>query len=692
MKFKNLLLAALILGSGNMAMAKKEVKQPDSYAYTRGIECLNDEKYEDAMDWFQKEVSDHPDNGYAYYFISTIYSYNQQNGSALSAINNAIKKIPSKDKEWAAASMGVRSDIYLAMEDTVKALDDLARGLKIKPDNASLWRARADLYYEQGKYDLSDADYRQMIEIDPGDTRGYMGIGRNANARQQWDDAIARFDQVIKMSPEYSSGYSFRADSYIGKKDWSKATDDIVKALDIDGDNMAFYLMKNLPEEANSLIKTKLKIQKTKQPTNRFWPYCLATISLVNKDYEDAIGFFEEANTLDANSVFLEGIARCYASLKDFDNALQYAQRASYMNAEDFDLVALKADILSSLQRYDECIAERDKYVAEFPDSPVAYINRAEDLMNCGKFEKALDDYNTAIVIAPVFNESTYILMKKGDANRLSGKQKEAADDYNQILALEKDSVLSSSSCTPFAYSGLGNAEKAIETMQYIIENDTTDIPDNLYNQACIFARLDMKDKAMESIQKAVNAGYDNYTHMRDDYDLNPIHDLQTFKDILLELEKRSRPTVKDDKVEDDEVYETVEVPFSKEGGVTKVKCSINDLPLHFVFDTGAADVTMSMVEANFMLKNDYIKPSDIVGSARYMDANGDISEGTIVNLRKVDFGGLALDNVRASVVRNQKAPLLLGQSVLGRLGKIEIDNPNMKLVITHKINNKNLK
>lgn len=132
---------------------------------------------------------------------------------------------------------------------------------------------------------------------------------------------------------------------------------------------------------------------------------------------------------------------------------------------------------------------------------------------------------------------------------------------------------------------------------------------------------------------------------------------------------------------------EIVEVPFSKEGGVTKVKCTINDLPLHFVFDTGAADVTMSMVEANFMLKNDYIKTSDIVGSARYMDANGDITEGTIINLRKVDFGGLELENVRASVVRNQKAPLLLGQSVLGRLGKIEIDNPGMKLVITHRVN-----
>lgn len=88
------------------------------------------------------------------------------------------------------------------------------------------------------------------------------------------------------------------------------------------------------------------------------------------------------------------------------------------------------------------------------------------------------------------------------------------------------------------------------------------------------------------------------------------------------------------------------------------------------------------MVEANFMLKNGYLKKEDFVGSQRFVDANGDISEGTVVNLRNVDFGGLHLNNVRASIVRNQKAPLLLGQTVLGRLGSIEIDNPGKKLII----------
>ena len=124
--------------------------------------------------------------------------------------------------------------------------------------------------------------------------------------------------------------------------------------------------------------------------------------------------------------------------------------------------------------------------------------------------------------------------------------------------------------------------------------------------------------------------------------------------------------------------------PEELEDGVCKVKCYINGLPLHFVFDTGASDVTLSMVEATFMVKNGYITDKDVVGNQRYMDANGNVSVGTVINLKEVEFGGFKLNNVKASVVRNQKAPLLLGQSVLGRLGKIEIDNPHQVLKITH--------
>lgn len=74
--------------------AKAETKLPDTYAFTRGVEAYQEGKNQDALDWLNKEISEHPDNGYAYIYISALRYGNDEYGKALSAINQAIKKLP----------------------------------------------------------------------------------------------------------------------------------------------------------------------------------------------------------------------------------------------------------------------------------------------------------------------------------------------------------------------------------------------------------------------------------------------------------------------------------------------------------------------------------------------------------------------------------------------------------------------
>ena len=82
------------------------------------------------------------------------------------------------------------------------------------------------------------------------------------------------------------------------------------------------------------------------------------------------------------------------------------------------------------------------------------------------------------------------------------------------------------------------------------------------------------------------------------------------------------------------------------------------------------------------MLKNGYLSDDDVKGKRNYMTASGDIHEGTILRLKEVKLGEAVLKNVDASVVHSQKAPLLLGQSVLEKFGTITIDNVHSKLLI----------
>lgn len=117
---------------------------------------------------------------------------------------------------------------------------------------------------------------------------------------------------------------------------------------------------------------------------------------------------------------------------------------------------------------------------------------------------------------------------------------------------------------------------------------------------------------------------------------------------------------------------ETIQI--SKENGVYKVPCKINGLSLSFIIDTGASDVSISLTEALFMLKNGYLNEADIRGTEKYRIANGQIAEGTKVILRSIKIGQFEINDVEATVLHNINSPLLFGLSALQRFGKIEID------------------
>lgn len=119
-----------------------------------------------------------------------------------------------------------------------------------------------------------------------------------------------------------------------------------------------------------------------------------------------------------------------------------------------------------------------------------------------------------------------------------------------------------------------------------------------------------------------------------------------------------------------------------KKSGVYSVHAKINDLPLDFILDTGSDDVSISLTEALFMLKNGYLKGEDILGNVKSSLADGSIQEGTKIIIRKIEIGGLILYNVKATVEKSLDAPLLLGQSALSKLGKIQLDYKNSTLTI----------
>jgi len=674
---RQLILSILVLCSS--VMLADNIKRPDSYNYTRGVEAINNNNAEEALDYLNKEINEHPDNGYAFAWIALVRNYNEEFGRALTAANIAVKKIPSKDKEYKAFAYGTRAKVYLNLEDTIQALKDYSQAINVMPDDDRLYNQRAQVYYEQEKYDLADKDYQKMISLKAGDVMGYMGIGRNANAQKRYGDAIKQFDYVVKLDQNYSSAYSFRAESYIGLKKYNEAIDDVITALGIDKDRKAFYELQELADSAFEQTVAKLKVQKIKEPNEQSWAYDLGVVYERAAKYNKAIAYYKESLEKESNIITASRISSCYDDLGDYDKALEYCDQAIALDSVKSDYLYQKANILDNAGRSKEAIRVMGEYIANNPDMAEGYYRRGWFEDHSGNVEEAIEDYTMAITLEP--NEA-YAYLNRGVLYRLKGENAKAESDFKQVVRL--DSIPEEAECSFYAYYYLGQKDKAIEVLNTMLDKDKKG---NCYDAACLYSVMGEKEKALSYLRQSLEDGYRRFAHIKRDRDLINIRNTEKFKVLLKEFEEKHQQEIAADADGDDSSYElkVEEIPFTKESGVCKVKCAINGLPLHFIFDTGAADVSISSVEATFMAKNDFLSSSDIIGKQNYQTADGNITEGTIINLKDVKLGSLHLNNIKASVVRNQAAPLLLGQSVLSKLGKIEIDNTKNVLRITHK-------
>ena len=674
---RQFILSILVLCSS--VILADNIKRPDSYNYSRGVEAINNNNAEEALDYLNKEINEHPDNGYAFAWIALVRNYNEEFGRALTAANVAVKKIPSKDKEYKAFAYGTRAQVYLNLEDTIQALKDYSQAINIVPDDDRFYNQRAQVYYEQRKYDLADKDYLKMISLKEGDVMGYMGIGRNANAQKRYEDAIKQFDYVVKLEPNYSSAYSFRAESYIGLKKYNEAIDDVISALGIDRDRKAFYELQELADSAFEQTIAKLKIQKIKEPNEQSWDYDLGIVYERAAKYNKAIAYYKESLEKESNIITASRISSCYDDLGDYDKALEYCNQAIALDSVKANYLYEKANILDNAGRTQEAIKTMSDYIANTPDESAGYYQRGWFKDHSGDIEGALEDYTMAITLQP---NVAYAYLNRGVLYRLKGENAKAESDFKQVVRL--DSIPEEAECSFYAYYYLGQKDKAIEILNTILDKDKKG---NCYDAACLYSVMGEKEKALSYLRQSLEDGYRRFAHIKRDRDLNNIRNTEEFKVLMKEYEEKHLQEIAADADGDDSAYElkVEEIPFTQESGVCKVKCAINGLPLHFIFDTGATDVSISSVEATFMAKNDFLSSSDIIGKQNYQTADGNITEGTVINLKDVKLGSLHLNNIKASVVRNQAAPLLLGQSVLSKLGKIEIDNTKKVLRITHK-------
>ena len=111
-------------------------------------------------------------------------------------------------------------------------------------------------------------------------------------------------------------------------------------------------------------------------------------------------------------------------------------------------------------------------------------------------------------------------------------------------------------------------------------------------------------------------------------------------------------------------------VKMKRKSGVYAIPCEVNGVKRDFIFDTGAANTSLSQEFVNELLAKKRLLQTDFTGAIQTRNASGVIDNNTTVNLRQLKVGNRMIYNVRAIIAVSQKAPLLLGLNAIDLLGE----------------------
>lgn len=675
-----LTLAVLCLALQPMSAQKNQ----GNYKYHKAVEIIEENgNFDEAKKLLEENVKENPQHIESYMYLAGLFRRDEDYSSAMSILNKALKNNHKKSMITEATILWWKASVYDDMDDSENAVRQMEEALKKgrkqnKGTIDQMLESMAQFYYSNKQYEASDATYRELLKNDDSAQLPRIGLARNMNAREEYDQALEMLDECIRFDSEYSEIYRFQMQAYEGKKEYKKMIDAMMTLFEKSDDTDYLDLDKFKMDRKYSFAVLKEMIASDSD--NALWRYVLAALYKECYMYPETVvllddlleEYGQDEDLLKERGMAYDEMGMTELALADLTEAMEICspKDVAYYSA-------IRGSIHRSAGMYDEAIEDMTAYVDRFPTDAFGYYARGWSKELAGNLEGAMEDYNDGIAVD---DEYAYIFLTRGKLHLRNGEKELAEQDFQKVMEIDSTDT----DVCFYALHFLGRDEEAVEMMKQIIEEDPYS-PGTWYDNACLYALMGRGDDAVAALRTSFEKGYRSFTHIENDSDMDSIRDREDFKALIAKykdiLEKEMEKIGKQFSEESEKVVTEVDMK-KMYGGTYEVACSVNGLPLKMVFDTGAGDVTISSVEANFMLKNGYLSDEDIKGKRNYMTASGDIHEGTIIRLKEVKLGDAVLKNVEASVVHSQKAPLLLGQSVLDKFGTITIDYVNSKLVI----------
>jgi tetratricopeptide (TPR) repeat protein len=228
--------------------------------------------------------------------------------------------------------------------------------------------------------------------------------------------------------------------------------------------------------------------------------YYLARIADYREQYERAVRLYQEVQ-FGSNTIFSQRRASALLAhqLDDEEGAFELLDDFAEESPNNaVEVVALKAQLLISLDRYDEGLALYEKAITYRPDNENLILGRAELLLQVGRLDDAIAEYRAAVKRWPdssmALNALGYTLADRTD------QYDDAEKLIRKALAIYPESPAIIDSLGWVLYK-LGQHEAGLAELRRAYDSlDDAEVASHLVE---VLAELERRDEALELLESA---------------------------------------------------------------------------------------------------------------------------------------------------------------------------------------------
>lgn len=297
------------------------------------------------------------------------------------------------------------------------AVESISQAIGISPEDADLFRMRADVYVRLREMANARADFSTAIRLQPerADFRNYRGYFLMSQGLTK--EAVEDFNEAIKLDVKHAPAWNNRGLVSLAYSEYQKAEADFSKAIEADRqfadgwNNRGFARMKQEKhDEAIADLKEAIRINdKYATAWNN-----LGLVYMAKEQYEEAANAFTrliEVSPMDARwynhrrsaLLKLERFAEVQEDTSQIEwltGLTQLTQQAN-ANGRDVRVWINRGEYLMTGNQYGAAIQDFTRALMLNPGNTDALTGRAEAWLATKDLQNAIQDCDESIVVSP---------------------------------------------------------------------------------------------------------------------------------------------------------------------------------------------------------------------------------------------------------------------------------------------------